>query len=281
MATLFNVPVKRMLVVALVLLIGCRDGDKNSSLIFEELNESLERSNRVIENSTRTEFNDLKNKSNELAMAERAAIWIPKAKFIQEESQKTIDSLSELISKMNSKSDEEKYKGIGGILKRYKENILNCDSLIRQEFRKQRLFLNNNLPNNIIVKGKSELTKLKNDVRNIENAVVTYCNNQVGMVDGPGYYESFSAIAAANSTRLGVGEEIIITTGVAQFSKMSNPSFLINGKAIPANDRGVGEYKMKVSNKPGKYKVPVKISFTKENGKPEVLEKDIEYTVVE
>jgi hypothetical protein len=127
------------------------------------------------------------------------------------------------------------------------------------------------------------LTKFQNDIFNVENRVITFCHNQVGMVDGPGsgYYESYSALAVANATRLGINEEIIITTGVAQFSRISKPSFLINEKAITANEMGIGEYKMKVSSKPGKYKIPVKISFTTEYGKPAILEKDIEYTVVE
>jgi hypothetical protein len=93
MVTLFNVPVKIMLVVALVVLVGCRDSDKNSSLIFEELNESLERSNESIRMSTASVQEDLRQKAKKPETAESAAKWLQKADSIHKMSDSIIQFL--------------------------------------------------------------------------------------------------------------------------------------------------------------------------------------------
>ena len=100
MATLFNVPVTRILVIALLALIGCKDSDKNSSLIFEELNESLERSNKAIKLSTIRTLENLKQKIEEPSTAEKGGLWMKKAMMILEASNSLdqfIDSLRKTI----------------------------------------------------------------------------------------------------------------------------------------------------------------------------------------
>ncbi|MES2848650.1 MAG: hypothetical protein V4685_06315 [Bacteroidota bacterium] len=295
MVTLFNVPAKRILVVVLVVLMGCKDSDKNSSLIFEELNESLEQSNKLIHNSSNDIFMDLENKAHKLTTAENAAKWFPVADTIYSKAEYLIRFIDSLVSNFNQNKiriGPLTSSDLHNKLMVFREFVLNDNAYLKLEYKEAAKILGKETKDssefykvNFLDEDKARtitsLLKIKNDILVATNKVVAFCNNQVGYLDGPGYFESFSAIAAANSTRLGANEEMIITAGVAQFSKISKPSFVINGKVIQPNENGVGEYKMKVNNKPGKYKVHVKISFISENAKPTMLEKDIEYTVVE
>ncbi len=91
MVTLFNVPVKRMLVVALIVLTGCRDSDKNSSLIFEELNESLERSNKTLEGSISYAIIGLEDLAKMPEMSEKGAFLLTKGQTIKSYSSQLAD----------------------------------------------------------------------------------------------------------------------------------------------------------------------------------------------
>ena len=299
MATLFNVPVKRILVIALLALTGCKDSDKNSSLIFEELNESLERSNKAVKYSTIDALEDLKAKLRVPETAEKTSFWFPKADFIYTKSKEIIDLIDSL--KLEIKGEDEKVlqQNSGKLyvkLKNFRESVLTCDPEIKKEFEKkisvfdegfQARFKNENefysVNFNItdLSKRKLVLLKAENDVRNIENMIVIYCKNKIGMVDGPGLYDKFQVIVSSNSSVIKGGEEIIIEAGIGEFKTQAMPTFLIGGKNVAMNENGVGTYKIKVGNKSGKYKIPVKISYYKPDGLRKTYEREIEYTVVE
>ena len=137
MATFINVPVKRILVIALLALIGCKDSDKNSSLIFEELNESLERSIKNLELSTIEAINSLESKKQEPVTAERANVWFSRAYSIVENSNKIIgfiDSTQQAVVKMND-DDRRKYsEGLDSMLRKYQDSILAPESYERKYF---------------------------------------------------------------------------------------------------------------------------------------------------
>lgn len=280
MITLFSIPVKRMLVIVLVVLIGCNDSDKNSSLIFEALNESLERSNEAIQNSTKIALQNLEDKSKTPAMAERGIIWLNKANYIVEVSKAINDSIDE-VNKRSSVNNEKDLNRIHKLLEKFTESILNCDAMIKKEFQNKVDFLSKgfNTPSNRFEK-KIQLYKLKNDVTNIENMVVTYCKYQVGCLDCGGY-NKIQVIAATNSSVFKKGQEMIIQAGVGEFNLQSKPSFVINGVDVIPNENGVGEYKIKIRNKPGNYKVHAKIKYLTPDGRSNTFEKDIEYSVID
>ena len=120
------------------------------------------------------------------------------------------------------------------------------------------------------------LSKFENDIKNAENQIVTYCHNKVGAVEV--VYDQFQAIAAANSTYLMPGQELIVTAGVGAFNSAAKPTVSIDGASIPLNANGVAEKKFQVSGG-GSKKVHVVISYKKPDGKEDQLVKDIEYTV--
>lgn len=284
MATLFNVPVKRILVIALIALSSCKDSDKNSSLIFEELNESLERSNKNLKISTLEVINDLELKRREPATAAKAIVWGNRAYSVTDSSKNIIDfidSTEQAVLTM-SKTGRDKYsEKLDSMLKKYQTSVLTSDLYERNEFENRINFRPVNLASTSeSSRIKASLLRIKNDIRNLENMAVRFCESQVGCLDCHNY-EMFQAIAASNSSVFRKGQEMIITAGVGVFNIKSKPSFEINGMDIQPNENGVGEHKMTIKNKPGNYKVHVKIKYIKADGKQDSLEKDIEYTVME
>jgi hypothetical protein len=285
---------KRMLSIVLVALSSCNNSDKNSSLIFEELNESLERSNEAIDNSTNYILLSLESKSHETVTAERAVFWLSKADSIHANAKQLIEFINELKFYSKEKKIDIGQRNSNDLYKRLKvfnEFILNSDPYIKTEFKEGILGLNKNNSNELEfnqvnftdkdeLKTKTALLKFENDVRVSENRVIAFCNQQAL----PGCnlaYGMVSAIATSNSTKFGIREELVINLGVGEFNLANKPSFFVNGINIPPNENGIGEYKMSVGNKPGKYKAHVQIKYSLPDGKPSSLEKDIEYTVVE
>jgi gliding motility-associated protein GldM len=120
------------------------------------------------------------------------------------------------------------------------------------------------------------LSKFQNNIKNAENQVVTYCHNQIGAVKV--IYDKFQPIAAGSSTYLMPGEEMVVTAGVGAFNDAAKPTITIDGAVTSLNENGVAEKKFNVSGG-GKKKVHVVITYTKPDGTPDRLEKDIEYTV--
>lgn len=174
----------------------------------------------------------------------------------------------------------------------YKKAMLNIDPSIKTEFESnfpvstevpgvgsgggQKDFTSTYFHMTPTVAALTILSKFQNNVKNAENQVVTFCHNQIGAVKV--VYDKFEPIAAGNSTYLMPGEELVVTAGVGAFNAASKPVITIDGASVPLNENGVAEKKFNVSGG-GKKKVHVVINYTKPDGSPDRLEKDIEYTV--
>jgi hypothetical protein len=285
MATLL----KRMFAIALIGVSSCNNSDKNSSLIFEELNESLERSNKSIQGNTQTVFNDLGSKRNKPESAEKANFWFPKMDSVSNKSKSLIymlDSLRDGMRIKNTQLSEETFDKVNAKLKDFKEYVLYCDPLIKLEFEKEAAFLDKDYVSKKIfsemdsLQKRAALTKIINDIRYLENRVVTFCNYQSVPFCGFGMTKT-SVIITCNSKKFGFGDELIIQAGIAEFSIVNKPTFIINGDAVSPGENGIGQYKLKVGNKAGKFKVPVKINYVSSDGRRESFVDDIEYRVLQ
>ncbi|RYY90596.1 MAG: gliding motility protein GldM [Chitinophagaceae bacterium] len=121
------------------------------------------------------------------------------------------------------------------------------------------------------------LSKFQNDVRTAENRTVTLFHEQVGKVQVR--YDKFAAIVGQNSNYIMPGQEIEINAGVGAFSSAAKPSITINGASAPL-DMTTGQATMKVQGGGlGKHSVPVTIRFMDQDGKEQVVTKNVEYTV--
>jgi len=152
-----------VMLISVMVLNACKDSDKNSSLIFEELNESLERSNESLNQEISASLRYLQYLTEKPETAEKGAMLLPKAKLVESYSLKVtglIDSLTRAINTKiitNSFVNERKEKnfisdifieGKGGLrlhksFINYRKDILNIDERIKKELKEKMPIANN------------------------------------------------------------------------------------------------------------------------------------------
>jgi len=281
---------------------------------FKTVNNSLEETNRVVNNSTNDVMTSLQEKLKDVGTAEKAKIWYEKAQQVQGYSKSMYEFINELKKKITTgakydpASDKDKgidnldvttrvmvEKGDGKLLRskleEYRKNILAIDTLISRNFTTA-LPINTEMPK---TKNKSNrtwesayfhmvptvaaltiLSKFQNDVKTSENKVVTFCHEQVGKV----IYrqDAFAALAIANTTNALPGQEIEITAGVGGFSKAITPRISIGGQTVQLSEDGAAHYKFK-ADRLGNNSIPVVISYTDQDGQVKNITKTVEYVV--
>lgn len=281
---------------------------------FKTVDASLIRATATIDQKNSDIFKSFEAKLKDEKTRERAEQWLPKAEQAKKMADDLYSYLETLKTELKQAADfNEKdgtYKeddleaptrvfvdpGTKGkdLLKKltdFRSGLLALDGEIKTEYEKT-LPVDLTIPNSNNQSSKdwgfsyfhmtpavaaiTILSKFENDVRNSEAMVVDFCHRKVGEVQL--VYDAFQAFAGTNSQYLMPGQELSITAGVGAFSKAAQPSVTIDGSSVGLNADGVAEYKTTVGG-PGSYSKKVRVSFTKPDGTPAVLEKVIEYSV--
>ncbi len=282
---------------------------------FKVVDRSLKKSNSSIDASNSTLFKSLQDKMKKPETAENATIWFgraDKAKNMSDVLYAKIESLKDSLVRASGYAPERgdtTYKlddleaathlfivnGRGPQLLQeltnFKAQLLGIDPEISKEFA-TKLPIDLSVPPSTTgsensweynyfhmtptVAAVTILSKFENDIKNAENQIVTYCHNKVGAVEV--VYDKFQPIAAASSTYLMPGQELVVTAGVGAFNSAAKPVITIDGAPVQINDNGVAEKKFNVSGG-GSRKVHVVINYLKPDGKPDQLIKDIDYVV--
>lgn len=297
---------------------ACADKIKTDIIVFKAMDEGLINSNNTIDKYTQTLLVSLDNKLAEPSSRYKAEIWKPKATHIYKitsDIMKYIEGLKiDLKGEAGLKKDDvsgsfkeadknavirlfdkkEKGKELYERLEKYKADMLSVDSQIAQTFQntfivitqafdssksKQEDFNRTFFDDIPTVAALAVLSKFQNNVKNLENRMIAFCDNKIGSTDGYGFYTTYSPIAVISSSYLKAGEEIEITAGIGSFSKAALPVVIINGKNIPLGETGAAISKFKAPDKSGKHIVPVEISYIDQDGKKQTIIKNIEYTV--
>lgn len=282
---------------------------------FKTVNNSLEKTNTTVNNSTQTVMNSLTDKMADPTTRERATLWHPKAKQVVDYSKTVYDYIQKLKDQIlteaggkpgdPSKSFKEDNldiatrimveKGEGkklyDILAKYKNDVLAVDPLIKQNFENSlQIDLTKpptrNKGNNTweaayfrmvpTVAAMTILSKFQNDVKTSENKVVAFCHEQVGKVTVR--FDTYAAIIGQSSTYLMPGQELEITAGVGAFSKQALPTITIGNQNVPIGEDGAAHTKV-AGGGVGSRSVPVRIEYTDQEGKKQLIEKNVEYTV--
>lgn len=286
---------------------------------FRTVDHSLTTSNENISKANETIYKSLSDKLADPQSKEKASKWAPLADQVHKMSDALmtyIDGLKQDLKKASNlrmvekdgkmvedfKLDaldpstrmfetEGKGKEFEAKLSEYKTAILGLDPDIKKEFEKtlpidvtpppsqeghQKDFTASYFHMTPTIAALTMLSKFQNNVKNAENQVVTYCHNQIGAVKV--IFNKFQPIAGASATYLMPGQEMVVTAGVGAFNDAAKPQISINGALTALNENGVAEKKFNVSGT-GNQKVHVSIQYTKPDGTPDHLEKDIEYTV--
>ena len=282
---------------------------------FKTVNRSLENTNSTVNKSTETIMASLEQKTTEPTTAEKARIWHPKAldatkfsgnvfTYIQGLKDRILREAGGDPSNPEQKFKEENLdiatrimieKGEGakllGMLGDYKKNILKVDPSIDSAF-KDVLPVNLEKPASRNKAGKTWegayfhmvptvaaltiLSKFQNDIRTSENRVVQFCHNKVGEVAVR--FDTYAAIVGQNSTYLMPGQELEITAGVGAFSTGAKPTITVGGQTLTVGTEGTATTKL-AGGGVGPHTVPVRITYTDQEGKQQVIEKNVEYKV--
>ncbi len=282
---------------------------------FKTVNDSLEKTNTVVNNSTNTIIASFQEKMTDPTTAEKARLWYPKAEQVVAQSKTISDYIEGLKNQILKNADfnpsegDSSYKmdnldvatrlmvdqGAGKTLLKnltdYKASILNVDPEIKAEFA-------NNLPINLAMpvtqnKGNNTweaayfrmvptvaaltiLSKFQNDIRTTENRVVSFLHNKVGQVAVR--FDTYAAVIGQSSNYLMPGQELEITAGVGAFSKAAKPIITIGNSNAALGEDGAAHYKTTVSDV-GTKSIPVSITYTDQEGKQQTIKKTVEYTV--
>ncbi len=283
---------------------------------FKTVNKSLETTNVTVNKSTETIMKSLDDKRKDPSTSIRANIWYPKAdqavqltkdvfSYIQTLKDRILteaggdpkdptnhfkeDNLDIATRIMVEKKEGPKLKAM---LENYRKNLLGIDPSIDSAF-KTALPINLDKPQSRNRAGKTWegayfhmvptvaaltiLSKFQNDVKTSENRVVQFCHNKVGEVNV--VFDSYGAVIGQSSNYLMPGQQIDITAGVGAFSKKAQPTIVIGGSNIQIGEDGAAHTTIPGGGI-GQHSIPVSITFmNQETGKPQTINKDVQYTV--
>jgi gliding motility-associated protein GldM len=282
---------------------------------FKTVNKSLENTNSTVDKSTQTIMTSLQQKMSDPSTATKAQFWYPKAQQVQGYA-KTIytyiqglkdDILRKAGGDPNNPSknfkednldiatrmmvDKGEGKKLLQELANFKKNVLAVDHSIDSAFSTS-LPIDLTAPKTGSKANKSWeaayfrmvptvaaltiLSKFQNDVKTTENRIIQHCHNKVGEVVVR--FDTYTAIVGQNSTYLMPGQELEITAGVGAFSKAALPTITIAGQNVAIGEDGAARTKLSAGGV-GSRSVAVKIAYTDQDGKQQLIEKNVEYTV--
>jgi hypothetical protein len=289
----------------LLFLVSC-SSKKTNEILLKEINSGLVQSNLVLNGDSRSTIELFKTKLVDPITKGKAEHYYPKLLKVQnatDELTKYIDTLKLEIEKAVSinhkiKSVNElliansKYKEVYKKLRQYREQVLLPDSMLLGQIRGYFViisteqdtinndgFLKQCLTDASPVEATTYLNRLQNNIAIVKMKCMRHYHDNVrAHVD---WFQSYSSIVAQSAKVLKVGDELEISGGVGAFSRERLLEFLVDGKQIQTNEKGIANYKFKTSKKPGTYSVPVFIRMLDEDSIEQKLNFTVKYSLVE
>jgi gliding motility-associated protein GldM len=106
--------------------------------------------------------------------------------------------------------------------------------------------------------------------------VIQFCHNKVGEVAVR--FDTYTAIVGQSSNYVMPGQDIEITAGVGAFSKAALPQIVIGGSNVNIGEDGTAKTKLPGGSN-GDHSIPVRITYTDQDGKQQVINQEVKYTV--
>jgi gliding motility-associated GldM-like protein len=282
----------------IIFLASCTNESKSDLRVINALNESIENSNKAVNASTTDLMVSLEDKMRDYSTQERAMVWFPKAQMIQKISKNALDQIEEIKVRLeedqNNTINQEDILNVYNCLIKYKSELLQIDPKLTNEFQQYlKIFtrtIDSSSENQIKMfreyfsgastpRAKAMLTKLQNNIKINEEGIVGFCHEHCYRFCGLGS-SSISTLIGLDRGVVEPGGVIELVAGVGEFNKQYTPEIFVYGKPVSMKrDDVLASHKIKVSAKPGKYYVPVKINYTDQNGIKQSIHKEIEYTV--
>ncbi|MFL5739082.1 MAG: hypothetical protein ACJ75B_02610 [Flavisolibacter sp.] len=288
---------------------SCKNSPSNQTILFENLDEGMTNSRKVITHSTEMNYEELENKAQDFSTKLKAEVWLPKALQVKELTDRIITYLEKSNASLrNSVQDKnadqavvQKLFGKGGSasglfdsLENYRLEVSRIDPLIELEFKQELALIE--LPKESDNNDRHELAQdlfqqtspsealllldqIQNNVKRAEYNLVLFCNEQVQSVGW--HYTYYLPIISQSSSQVKAGEKIELMAGIGNFSRAAQAIITINGKKIDVREDGTAHYVFPASTNSGKHIIPVRIEYTDQDGKKQFLEKNVEYTVMD
>jgi hypothetical protein len=122
------------------------------------------------------------------------------------------------------------------------------------------------------------LTKWKIDFRLSENYILSFCNKISAIIIDR--FDRFDILTGIANGHLRVGDPIEVFAGIGAFSVLCEPTVRIDGREIKvSNETGIALDTLIANTRPGKYKIPIEITFTMPDGSRQTITKNLKYTV--
>ncbi|HVZ98353.1 MAG TPA: gliding motility protein GldM [Chitinophagaceae bacterium] len=119
------------------------------------------------------------------------------------------------------------------------------------------------------------LSKFQNNIKNAENEIVTFCDNQIGAVAV--HMDQTGILVGQSSNYLMPGQKLTITAGVGAYSSAASPTISIDGSNVAVNG-GQGSTTITAGGA-GEHSIPVTVTYKDENGNTKTQTETITYTV--
>jgi gliding motility-associated protein GldM len=120
------------------------------------------------------------------------------------------------------------------------------------------------------------LSKFENDVKNVENKALNLCAEQLGKVKIK--FDKFAALVGQSSNYVMPGQTIDITAGLGAYSSDVVPTVTIGGSSVPIGPDGKALKTIPVSGS-GEQSVNVTVKYKDQDGKDQVVNQVVKYTV--
>ncbi|HWJ28420.1 MAG TPA: hypothetical protein VNS32_17875 [Flavisolibacter sp.] len=295
-------------------VLSCSRHNTKDQALFSVLNETLENNNTAFTYQNELALSIINDRLLDVETRGQAKIWQPKALAIKENTKKINGYIEQLKQSLIQKvgvggSDKQKDldervdpvneffekegkgKELYERLNEFRTNVLNIDRDAYDFFHEKfsilptsenvkdepesftTFFFHNTTPMGAI----ALLSHFQNMVNIMENRLLSYIKDHTTIIKED--FETTSVIIGQSSSYVQAGDSIQITAGVGAFSRSAMPKITINGKFVPLGDQACSIYKVKASIQEGKHLMPVKIQYTDQDGKQQIIEKDVEYTV--
>ncbi len=271
-------------------LSSCTNRSAPDKEIINEMKITLTTFNQQIHNSSKSIITSMDEKKLDPTSSTQVARWYPKAIRVASIADSCYDYLDSL-KKMEVLTADESL-ALFNKMKHFETDILETDESFKMNFASPRytVFFSDTSKTAATSFHKkffanagkdatdAYLTKLQSSIRNLENKIISVCEilTFINKHDFPLY----RPILYQNSSNLKKGETLEIVAAIGAFSKSAIPKITIKGRYIPLNEAGYSSYQQKVPAIPGNYEIPVKIKYLDEEGKENIIKKNITYTVV-
>lgn len=279
------------LLIYILLLQSCGQNEiKISDQECTELQENFTEVNEMLRMQVRNNIGEMQIEQRQYESVERAKVFLPMAYKMDSLVRIYYDTLEILKGDYYFNKQKETFT-IDKINQNYLSQMKQLDYKENSQFDyvKSKVALSSSFKNKLFEsfkKNKSKgnylllLTKLQQDAYFVANNYVEACYN-LTMPRCNMRVTYLGPHLVQNTTHLRKGEILKVQSWVSESVSTAYTKMVCDNQTFEADSKGVVVYKKKINQKPGKYVLPITISFLRPDSTRDSGESEITYTVDE